>query len=203
MILLQLPTYILLELHIILISLIIYKPSTLIISPWTFSMQLGASTLLFCLSQYAIPFCTLSMSANFRYSLGILVRSMISSYNILALLCFALASDNINWKDSNPSCQQAFKNTFAPISAIEGRVFKLNVLLGRKFKVFSVQLIVEFVDFNQLWPRTIGHSLANGVTNRSSSNDKSQARLIGNVTISFTKLLTVPSIRNKGNRLVG
>jgi len=75
---------------------------------------------------------------------------MISFYNILALLCFALAGDNINWKDSNPSCRQAFKNTFAPISAIEGRVFKLDVLLGRKFKVFSVQLIVGFADFNQL-----------------------------------------------------
>jgi len=41
--------------------LIIYKPSTLIISPWTFSTQLGASTAWFCLSQYAIPFCTLSL----------------------------------------------------------------------------------------------------------------------------------------------
>ena len=54
------PTYILLELRIILISLIIYKPSTLIISPWTFSTQLGAGTSLFCLSQCAISFCTLS-----------------------------------------------------------------------------------------------------------------------------------------------
>ena len=58
MVLLQPPTYILLELYIILISLIIYKPSTLIIFPQTFSMQLGASTSLFCLSQCAIPFCT-------------------------------------------------------------------------------------------------------------------------------------------------
>ena len=40
--------------------LIIYKPSSLIISSQTFSMQLGAGTSLFCLSQYAIPFCTLS-----------------------------------------------------------------------------------------------------------------------------------------------
>ena len=48
-ILLQPPTYILLELHIILISLIIYKPSTLIIFPWTFSMQLRAGTPLSCL----------------------------------------------------------------------------------------------------------------------------------------------------------
>jgi len=47
---LQPPTYILLELHIILISLIIYKPLTLIISPQTFSMQLGAGTSLSCLS---------------------------------------------------------------------------------------------------------------------------------------------------------
>ena len=47
--------YILLELCIILIILIIYKPSTLIISPQTFSTQLGASTLLFCLSQCTIP----------------------------------------------------------------------------------------------------------------------------------------------------
>ena len=62
MILLQPPTYILLELCIILISLIIYKPSTLIISPWTFSTQLGASILLFCLFQYAILFCTLLLS---------------------------------------------------------------------------------------------------------------------------------------------
>jgi len=61
MILLQPPTYILLELHMILISLIIYKPSTLIISPQTFSMQLGAGTSLFCLSQCAIPFCTPSL----------------------------------------------------------------------------------------------------------------------------------------------
>jgi len=60
MILLQPPIYILLELCIILISLIIYKPSTLIISPQTFRMQLGAGTSLFCLSQCAIPFCTLS-----------------------------------------------------------------------------------------------------------------------------------------------
>ena len=58
---LQQPTYILLELHIILIFLIIYKPSTLIISPWIFSTQLGASTSLFCLFQCAIPFCTLSL----------------------------------------------------------------------------------------------------------------------------------------------
>ena len=56
----QPPIYILLELHIILISLIIYKPSTLIIFPWTFSIQLGAGTSLFYLSQCAIPFCTLS-----------------------------------------------------------------------------------------------------------------------------------------------
>ena len=40
--------------------LIIYKPSSLIISPRTFSTQLGAGTAWFCLSQYAIPFCTLS-----------------------------------------------------------------------------------------------------------------------------------------------
>jgi len=53
--------YILLELCIILISLIIYIPSTLIIFPQTFSMQLGAGTSLFCLSQYTISFCTLSM----------------------------------------------------------------------------------------------------------------------------------------------
>ena len=59
MILLQPPTYILLELHIILISLIIYKPLTLIIFSQTFSTQLGAGTSLFCLSQYAILFCTL------------------------------------------------------------------------------------------------------------------------------------------------
>ena len=56
----QPPIYILLELHIIFISLIIYKPSTLIISPQTFSMQLGAGISLFCLFQCAIPFCTLS-----------------------------------------------------------------------------------------------------------------------------------------------
>ena len=62
MILSQPPTYILLKLHIILISLIIYKPSTLIISPQTFSIQLGAGILLFCLSQCAIPFCILSMA---------------------------------------------------------------------------------------------------------------------------------------------
>jgi len=61
MILSQSPTYILLELCTILISLIIYKPLTLIISSWTFSMQLGAGTSLFCLSQCAIPFFTLSM----------------------------------------------------------------------------------------------------------------------------------------------
>jgi len=59
MILLQPPTYILLELHIILISLIIYKPLTLIISSQIFSTQLGAGTSLFYLSQYAISFCTL------------------------------------------------------------------------------------------------------------------------------------------------
>ena len=58
--LLQPLTYILLELHIILISLIIYKPSTLIISPQTFSTQLGAGILLVCLSQCAILFYTLS-----------------------------------------------------------------------------------------------------------------------------------------------
>jgi len=40
--------------------LIIYKPSTLIISPRTFSTQLGAGTAQFCLSQCAIPFCTFS-----------------------------------------------------------------------------------------------------------------------------------------------
>ena len=40
--------------------LIIYKPLSLIISPRTFSMQLGAGTAWFCLSQCAIPFCTLS-----------------------------------------------------------------------------------------------------------------------------------------------
>jgi len=45
--------------------LIIYKPSSLIISPRTFSMQLGADTSLFCLSQYAIPFCTLSVQQDY------------------------------------------------------------------------------------------------------------------------------------------
>jgi len=40
--------------------LIIYKPSSLIISPRTFSTQLGTGTAWFCLSQCAIPFCTLS-----------------------------------------------------------------------------------------------------------------------------------------------
>ena len=40
--------------------LIIYKPSSLIISPQTFNMQLGAGTAWFCLSQCAISFCTLS-----------------------------------------------------------------------------------------------------------------------------------------------
>ena len=40
--------------------LIIYKPSSLITSSRTFSMQLGAGTAWFCLSQCAIPFCTLS-----------------------------------------------------------------------------------------------------------------------------------------------
>ena len=59
-ILLQPPTYILLKLHIILISLIIYKPSILIISSRTFSIQLGAGISLFCLSQCMNPFCTLS-----------------------------------------------------------------------------------------------------------------------------------------------
>ena len=59
----QPPIYILLELHIILISLIIYKPSTLIISSQTFSIQLGAGISLFCLPQCAIPFYTLSPSS--------------------------------------------------------------------------------------------------------------------------------------------
>ena len=40
--------------------LIIYKPLSLIISPQTFSVQLGAGTAWFCLFQCAIPFCTLS-----------------------------------------------------------------------------------------------------------------------------------------------
>ena len=35
----------------------------MIISPQTFSMQLGAGTSLFCLSQCAIPFCTLSVDS--------------------------------------------------------------------------------------------------------------------------------------------
>ena len=43
--------------------LIIYKPSSLIISPQTFSMQLGAGTAWFCLSQCAILFYTLSSGA--------------------------------------------------------------------------------------------------------------------------------------------
>ena len=43
--------------------LIIYKASSLIISPWTFSTQLGAGTAWFCLSQCAILFCTLSLDA--------------------------------------------------------------------------------------------------------------------------------------------
>jgi len=76
--LLQPPTYILLELHIILISLIIYKPSTLIISPRTFSTQLGAGISLVCLSQHAILFCTLSSRAHhegsFRFK-GFLILS--------------------------------------------------------------------------------------------------------------------------------
>jgi len=42
--------------------LIIYKPLSLIISPQTFSIQLGAGTSLFCLSQCAIPFCPLLAS---------------------------------------------------------------------------------------------------------------------------------------------
>ena len=64
--------------------LIIYKPSTLIISPQTFSTQLGAGTAWFCLSQCAIPFCTLSS----LYSLSLLLIctvvsqvTLLSSYN--------------------------------------------------------------------------------------------------------------------------
>jgi len=76
MILLQPPTYILLELHIIFISLIIYKPSTLIIFPQTFSMWLGAGTSLFCLFQYAIPFCTPSAGTFY------ICTSLFYTYNI-------------------------------------------------------------------------------------------------------------------------
>jgi len=50
--------------------LIIYKPSSLIISPQTFSTQLEAGTVWFCLSQYAIPFCTLSLCVNLSDKLG-------------------------------------------------------------------------------------------------------------------------------------
>jgi len=46
--------------------LIVYKPSTLIISPQTFSTQLGAGTAWFCLSQCAIPFCTLSAAPLYK-----------------------------------------------------------------------------------------------------------------------------------------
>ena len=57
--------------------LIIYKPSTLIISPRTFSIQLGAGTAWFCLSQCTIPFCTLSADRKQRkgeeYRVGDLV----------------------------------------------------------------------------------------------------------------------------------
>ena len=57
--------------------LIIYKPSTLIIFPRTFSIQLGAGTAWFCLSQCTIPFCTLSADRKQRkgeeYRVGDLV----------------------------------------------------------------------------------------------------------------------------------
>jgi len=50
--------------------LIIYKPSSLIISPQTFSMQLEAGTAWFCLFQCAIPFCTLSPRIDLSDKLG-------------------------------------------------------------------------------------------------------------------------------------
>ena len=50
-------------------------------------------------------------------------------------------------------------------------------------------------------PRTIGYSFARGVTKRFNSKDEPQTRLIGKVTISFTKLLTVPSISDSGREL--
>ena len=46
--------------------LIIYKPLSLIIFPWIFNTQLGAGTAWFCLSQCAIPFCTLSLARGLR-----------------------------------------------------------------------------------------------------------------------------------------
>ena len=61
-----------------------YKPSTLIISPWTFSMQLGACTSLSCLSQCTIPFCTPSTD-NINISLELFLPMVISySTNIPA-----------------------------------------------------------------------------------------------------------------------
>jgi len=48
-----------LKLHIILSFYSYSKTFTSVIFSQTFSMQLGAGTMPYCLSQYAIPFCTL------------------------------------------------------------------------------------------------------------------------------------------------
>ena len=111
-ILLQPPTYILLELCIILISLIIYKPSTLIISPQTFSTQLGADTSLFCLSQCAIPFCTLSPSL---LSLSLPSREVLQSFH------------KADTKEILKSLRQPFSSRATEGEMIEGRVFFLSV----------------------------------------------------------------------------
>ena len=70
--------------------LIIYKPSSLIISPWTFSMQLGAGTAWFCLSQCAIPFCTLSTESivHFFLSLPFLLYLYLSLRFLFLLFLF-------------------------------------------------------------------------------------------------------------------
>jgi len=86
------PTYILLELRIILISLIIYKPSILIISPWTFSTQLGAGITLFCLSQCATPICTLSTG-------GVLsTKCEDSKWRLVAFISKSLNTTEQNYK---------------------------------------------------------------------------------------------------------
>ena len=70
--------------------LIIYKPSSLIISPRTFSTQLGAGTAWFCLSQCAILFCTLSMESivHFFLSLPFLLYLYLSLRFLFLLFLF-------------------------------------------------------------------------------------------------------------------
>jgi len=64
------------------------------------------------------------------------------------------------------------------------------------------QSIWGLLTISQLWPSTTSQDPSRGITKNLIWKDAPQGNFIGNVTVRFTQLLTIPSIRERGRGLM-